>query len=55
MTVQNHYIAHNHDIPEPERLMNLHVTVSTSIHSDFQQLINQVEPPPFKRIDQGSL
>jgi hypothetical protein len=44
MTIQNHYIAHNHDTPELERLMNLPITVSTFVHSDFQQLINQVEP-----------
>jgi hypothetical protein len=44
MTIQNHYIAHNHDTPELERLMNLPITTSTFVHSDFQQLINQVEP-----------
>jgi hypothetical protein len=44
MTFPSHYMANNHDTPELERLMDLPVIASTSAHSNFQQLINQVEP-----------
>jgi len=44
MTFPSHSMAHNHDTPELNCLIDLPITATTSTYSKFQQLINQVKP-----------